>query len=98
MDKRIELRGLGSIINELMDSISNKDYGTYSIMHLEEKYIDALYVLENMLAWQNSINKGLDIHDKKNEMLSIEIYNINRRYKGIKNFSYFKKNNLLGPS
>ncbi len=89
MDKKRDvkaLRTLGNRLNHLMRSIEEMEFGTYGLNELDDKTIDNLYLLDCMTSWQESVNRGLRIHDKKSETLSLDVYDIEKINKVLREF------------
>ncbi|MCD3232424.1 hypothetical protein [Clostridium botulinum] len=77
MCKYKKLFNLGAKIEKAMKLIESLDYGSYSLKGVTGQQKEILHILENLLIWQNHINKRVCILYDGEEILYLR--NLNDR-------------------
>lgn len=66
-----DFRGLGSYLEEVLDSIAKKDNGKYKVDNEDTRMLLALRIAEGMEEWQYKTNKGIELIGEFNVVLKI---------------------------
>ena len=66
-----DFRELGIYLEEVLDSIPEKDNGKYKVDNEDTRMLLALRIAEGMEEWQRKTNKGIELVGEFNVVLKI---------------------------